>query len=90
MVASVVRLHHEQELHHGVPTGDAFLSAIHRYYSIAREKTVDLEMPDGFVWYGFDRMAERLHYGPTEPDEEYPSGHEATEGQEEQTKDGEN
>jgi len=84
MVASVIRIHHERELHRGVPTGDDFLSAINRYCSISREKTVDLETPDGFVWYGFDRMAERLHAGPTELEEEYPSSHDNTDVQEEQ------
>jgi len=85
MVASVIRIHHEQELHRGVPTGDAFLSAINRYCTIAREKTVDLEMPDGFIWYGFDRMAERLHAGPTEPEDEYTDNPETAENQEEHT-----
>lgn len=84
MAASVIRIHHEKQLHRGVPSGDAFLSAINRYCSILVEKTVDLETLDGFVWYGFDRMAERLHAGPTEPEEEYTSNHETEDVQGEQ------
>lgn len=80
MCASVIRIHHENELYRGVPTGADFLSAISRYCSTIREKSRDLEAPDGiFTWYGFDRMPERLHYGPTEPEEEYLSEKEATE-----------
>jgi len=82
MIASVIRIHQESELYRGVPTGEAFLSAISRYCSIAREKSIDLEAPDGvFTWYGFDRMPERLHYGPTEPEEEYLGEEKATENE---------
>lgn len=72
MVASVLRIYEENELFRWAPTGDDFLSAISRYYSIIREKTKDLEAPAGdFIWYGFNRMPERLHYEPIEPEEEY-------------------
>jgi len=73
MVAGVIRIYEEQELFRGVPT-DAFLSAISSYYRILKDKTKDLEAPVGhFTWYGFERMPERLHYVPTESDEEYES-----------------
>jgi len=72
MIASVIRIYEENELFRSVPEGDAFLSSISRYYRIVKEKTKNLEAPHGvFTWYGFDRMPERLHYGPTEPEEEY-------------------
>ena len=74
MVASVIRIYEENELSRsrGAPVGDAFLSAISRYYRIVREKTTDLEAPSGdFTWYGFDYMSERLHYAPIEPEEAY-------------------
>ncbi len=88
MAASVIRQHHENELHRGVPSGDSFLSAISRYCSILRDKTVDLETPDGtFTWYGFERMSERLHDGPTEPDEEYISETDADQEQETEAED---
>ena len=63
MVASAIRQYEEQELFRGVPAGDSFASAIARYYRIVREKTLDLEAPQGdFTWYGFNRMPERDHY----------------------------
>jgi hypothetical protein len=72
MVASVIRIYEENELFRCAPVGDAFLSAIARYYSIIRDKTKNLETPSGdFTWYGFNRMPERLHYVPVEPEEEY-------------------
>lgn len=71
MIASVIRQYEENELFRSVPPGDSFLSSISRYYRIIKEKTVDLEAPSGeFIWYGLERMPERLHYEPTEPDEE--------------------
>jgi len=81
MVASVIRLYEENELFRSTPIGDAFLSSISRYYNIIKEKTRDLEAPSGdFTWYGFERMPERLHYGPLEPEEEYISEDEKEEG----------
>ena len=63
MVASVIRQFEERELFHGLPEGDSFSSAIARFYKIAKEKTIDLEAPQGdFTWYGFNRMPEREHY----------------------------
>ncbi len=77
MAASVIRIYEENELFRGAPVGDAFLSAISRYYRIIKEKTKDLEAPAGdFTWYGFDRMPERLHYVSVEPEEDYVSGSE--------------
>jgi hypothetical protein len=72
MVASVIRIYEEKELFRITPIGDVFLSSIIRYYNIIKEKTRDLEAPSGdFTWYGFERMPERFHYGPIEPEEEY-------------------
>ncbi len=63
MAASVIRQYEERELFHNIPEGDSFASAIARYYKIVKEKTVDLEAPQGdFTWYGFNRMPEREHY----------------------------
>ena len=74
MVASVIRQYEERELFQGIPPGDSFASAIARYYRIVKEKTIDLEAPQGdFTWYGFNRMPERDHYqaasdlGPSSP-----------------------
>ena len=72
MVTSVIRQYEERELYHNVPAGDSFASAITRYYRIVKEKTVDLDAPQGdFTWYGFNRMPERNHYQP--PTEGSPS-----------------
>ncbi len=63
MVASVVRLYQEHDLHRGFPTGDRFLSAITRYYGIVRNKTVDLVTTVGYERPGIYFMPERDHYG---------------------------
>jgi len=81
MIASVIRIYEENELFRAPPTGDAFLSSISRYYRIIKEKTRNLEAPNGFIWYGFERMPERLHYGPTEPEEDYMIEAEPMEGE---------
>ena len=63
MVASIIRQYEERELFRGALAGDSFASAIARYYRIVKEKTLDLEAPQGdFTWYGFNRMPERDHY----------------------------
>lgn len=66
MVASVIRQYEERELFNGIPAGDSYSSAIGRYYRIVREKTVDLESPQGdLTWYGFNRMPKRDHFQPS-------------------------
>ena len=62
MFASVVRQYHENGLTRGVPRGDAFLSAIARFYKTVGEKTVDLTPREGETWYGISYMSERYHY----------------------------
>ena len=63
MAAYVVRQYEERQLFQGISDGDDYSSAIDRYYKIVKEKTVDLEAPQGdFTWYGFHRMPERDHY----------------------------
>lgn len=75
MAASVVRQYEERELFRGIPAGDGYSSAISRYYKILREKTVDVEAPQGdFTWYGFNRMPEADHYMGASGDSEDNSG----------------
>ncbi len=62
MAASVIRVYEENGLAFRVPTGDTFLAAIKRYYSIFREKTKDLQTPQGEKRPGFYLMPERAHY----------------------------
>ncbi|MEK7353617.1 MAG: DUF3800 domain-containing protein [Chloroflexota bacterium] len=65
MAASVVRIYEENGLAFRVPTGDTFLSAIKRYYTVLKEKTKDLQTPQGEKRPGFYLMPERAHYGGT-------------------------
>jgi hypothetical protein len=62
MAAGTIRLYEENKLYQGVPAGDAFLSAIRRYYAILEEKTKDQKSPEGYPRPGFYRMPERDHY----------------------------
>ncbi len=62
MMVAVVRLYFENALRQGTPEGDAFLSAVARYYGVVSGLTVDLETPQGPL-YGIYRMPERAHYG---------------------------
>ncbi|MBI4283301.1 MAG: DUF3800 domain-containing protein [Chloroflexi bacterium] len=62
MVASVVRLYQENDLHRGFPVGDRFLSAISRYYGIVRTKVIDLVTEEGYPRPGIYFMPERDHY----------------------------
>lgn len=62
MAAGTIRLYEENRLFQGVPTGDSFLSAIKRYYTVLEEKTKDQETTDGYPRPGFYRMPERDHY----------------------------
>lgn len=62
MASSVIRLYEENRLFQGVPAGDAFLSAIRRYYMILQEKTKNQESPEHYPRPGFYRMPERDHY----------------------------
>lgn len=83
MVAGVTRIYEENELYRGY-SSDSFLSSIARYYRIIRDKTINLEAPSGnFTWYGFEQMPERLHYIPTETEEEYTSEEASEEANEE-------
>jgi hypothetical protein len=63
MAASAIRIYEENGLRLGVPTGDSFLSAIKRYYTVLQEKTKDLQTPQGEKRPGFYLMPERAHYG---------------------------
>ncbi len=65
MAASVIRIYEENGLAFRVPAGDPFLSAIKRYYLMLREKTKDLQTPQGEKRPGFYLMPERAHYGGT-------------------------
>lgn len=70
MVAGVVRQYEEAELFRNQPP-DPYLTAIDRYYRIIGEKTKDLVDPTGrFLWHGFHRMPERLHYFVPEEEDE--------------------
>jgi hypothetical protein len=64
MVAGVVRIYQEENLHQRTPQGDPFLSAIARYYRIIEERTIDLPSIAGGAepWYGIYFMAERMHH----------------------------
>lgn len=62
MVAGVVRIYAENDLHKGVPTGDSFLSAIQRYYKAIQEKTKDQTSPEGWPRAGIYFMPEKDHY----------------------------
>jgi hypothetical protein len=62
MTASVIRLYQENNLNQGFSTGDRFLSAITRFYSIIRNKTIDLVSPQGYPRAGIYFMPERDHY----------------------------
>ena len=62
MVAGVIRLYQENNLHMKRSVGDPFLSAISRYYGILEQKTVDLVSPTGGPWYGIYFMSERMHH----------------------------
>lgn len=62
MAAGVIRIYEENKLFRSIPQGDAFLSAIKRYYQIVEEKTVDQQSPEGYARKGFYRMPERDHY----------------------------
>lgn len=62
MAAGTIRLYEENRLFQGVPSGDPFLSAIRRYYSILEEKTRDVFSVEGHRRPGFYRMPEKDHY----------------------------
>jgi hypothetical protein len=88
MAAGVIRICHENSLFRSVPRGDAFLSAIKRYYSVLEEKTKDLSTAQGEPRPGFYLMPERAHYtisGPREATPEDNSENEAPEKPENQT-----
>lgn len=63
MAAGVIRLYQEGRLYQETPAGDAFLSAIRRYYNVLVEKTKNQESPEGYQRPGFYFMPERDHYG---------------------------
>ena len=56
MVASVVRLYEESQLFSGIPSGDAFLLAIRRFYRVIERKSVDQISHDGQSRPGLYRM----------------------------------
>lgn len=62
MAAGVIRIYQEHKLYRSVPRGDAFLSAIKRYYAVLEEKTKDLSTPQGEPRPGFYFIAEIAHY----------------------------
>lgn len=62
MAAGVIRLYEENELFRRVPAGDAFLSAVARYYEVLKDKTKDQANEDGYPRHGFHRMPEANHY----------------------------
>ena len=62
-VAGVIRVYQENRLHQHAPRGDAFLSAVARYYGIVERKSKDLSHPfREEPWYGIYFMPERMHY----------------------------
>ena len=63
MFAGVVRLYEEGALFRGPPAGDAFLSAIRRYYQVITDLSRDIETQQGRL-AGMYRMPERAHYPP--------------------------
>ena len=63
MFAGVVRIYEEEELFRGPSTGDAFHSAVRRYYRIIADLSVDLVTDQGRL-PGMYRMPERAHYPP--------------------------
>lgn len=62
MAAGVIRIYQEQGLYRNVPRGDAFLSAIKRFYAVLEEKTKDQLTPQSEERPGFYFMPERAHY----------------------------
>jgi len=62
MAAGVVRIYQENALFRAVPPGDAFLSAIRRYYQVLEEKALVLTDASGNERSGFYLMPERAHY----------------------------
>ena len=56
MIASVIRQYEEAELYRSVPTGDAFLLTVRRYYRIIEQKTLDQTSHDGYGRPGLYRM----------------------------------
>ena len=56
MVASVIRQHHAEELHKGVPAGDTYLYSIRRYHRMIEQKTVNLTAPTGEERRGIHRF----------------------------------
>lgn len=63
MFAGVVRVYEEHELFRGPPPGDAFLSAVRRYYRVLESLSEDLTTEQGRL-AGMYRMPERAHYPP--------------------------
>ena len=63
MIASVIRQFEERELYLPGSAIDSYSSAIARYHQIVREKSIDMEAPQGdSTWHGFNRMPEWDHY----------------------------
>jgi hypothetical protein len=73
--AYVTRLTYERNLVSG-SISDPYLSAIRRYFSIVREKTINYERGDGITWYGIATMDsskfmfEAAAAPPEEPEED--------------------
>ena len=63
MFAGVVRIYEEGELFRGPPTGDAFLSAVRRYYRVVTGLSRDIQTEQGRL-AGMYAMPERAHYPP--------------------------
>lgn len=65
MCAGITRIHEEHELFRGAPAGDAFLSAVRRYYRIVAGMSRDIETGQRRL-AGMYRMPERAHYPPAQ------------------------
>ena len=61
MFAGVVRVYEEHALFRGPPPGDAFLSAVRRYYRVLESLSEDMTTEQGRL-AGMYRMPERAHY----------------------------
>ncbi len=67
LFAYVTRMSHEKNLHQVQTVADPYLSAIKRYATIARQKTINYEVEEGFSWYGIATMdASKFYYAKPE------------------------
>ena len=62
MAAGAIRIYQENDQYRNSSPGDAFLSAVRRYYGILQQKTRDQSTHEGYGRPGFYFMPESHHY----------------------------